>query len=477
MTRSSVVAVPELTFAALSRALSERGWRIESQSTEPIVPGEPEWAVFSHAPSSGAIHYTFNPVVSLRVLNHRGADEAVWREAVSQLPRLEAGRVRSLLGSGDKREILLGLFAAGELEQTGVLDQVLVLCDHPDARVSASAVRCRDGLLRAAMAQVRAVAGGPHAAGKLFTFIPLVEWRRQTLRWLARDQSESNRSIDQVICAALGDEDPEVRMTAVLTAAKLNARPLLDCVRRTRVPESTSDGADERHRLFYREVWRGAVRYLSTGYATMAFLGALNGSLEVKDDPTLLLHSLLTPVELGPKPEALPPGIEEHANGYRLTDSRALLRWVPPALYWLGEDRARYRENPVRAVHAAAGFFVWEQPIDGLRDCVEALRLCRDLSGQVDVKLPTADQWEMAARGTDGRRYPWGNMLTCDWRQCVSPCGARGMVGNAFEWTRAVDEDYILCGGPDPTPCAQRSSASPLDRAAVRPVIETGPGQ
>jgi len=122
-----------------------------------------------------------------------------------------------------------------------------------------------------------------------------------------------------------------------------------------------------------------------------------------------------------------------------------------------------------RAFVQATGYSEWRDIWDGADHPVVSVRwedaaaFCRwasEVSGR-EVRLPTEAEWEKAARGTDGRRYPWGNeppdASRCNFSSNVmdtravghhspagnSPYGCADMAGNVWEWVNDwYDAEY-----------------------------------
>lgn len=335
-----------------------------------------------------------------------------------------------------------------------------------------------------------------------------------------------NPSTIETLRTALQDDDWEVQMTAMLAIGRLGIGQLRSDLDKLRLPSAGATGLTSADCHMLAAARAVVIAALNVSFdeerlaetltrmpgVSVNFAHCVLGlPFDAMDAATLFVTSLTTPVPTVPDvPEVLPAGIVRDATTLRLGTTDIEMIWIPPIPHWLGDGlgdgdgTAGMLATPIRC-HTPTpddeGYFIAKRPLSAsqlnalmdtpvnatpfgvaLGSYENAVRWCELLTYRsgATVLLPTADMWEMAARGPDGRRYPWGNNIeraafmrdTARIRTVLSPWGVQETVGVVPQWvTQQETATPLLCGIAGTLRVTGRAAGAQDGTYAVRPVV------
>jgi ergothioneine biosynthesis protein EgtB len=183
--------------------------------------------------------------------------------------------------------------------------------------------------------------------------------------------------------------------------------------------------------------------------------------------------------------------VRDHALGHRLVTNSEYRRFIDEGGYteaalWLSDGWSTIREERWNRPLYWSEDLGQEFTLGGWRSIDPHAPVCHVSYYEADAfarwagaRLPTEAEWENAARGTDGRLYPWGdaepspNDCNCDqglkssvpvgsYPAGARPFGALDMAGNVSEWVADwyAPDDYA--GSPVHDPAGPEANADGL---------------
>lgn len=328
---------------------------------------------------------------------------------------------------------------------------------------------------------------------EIFEKIPIPSFRRETVRWILHDFKELNQNIINLLKKALQDADWEVRMSAVIASARMGATELIKDIKKVEVPQTGRSGMNREERKILQGIKDASMYILKGGKIDELPAGMPETKEEkrnyllncVKGNPVRHFHDALLLVVALADPiypatvSSLPSAIEIREGKYYLKQSQIELCYLPGITHFVGANEISY--HPVQVTKIEGGCFISKYPI--YKDKIawkctfeEAQAYCQEISQMENalITLPNNTSWEMAARGHNGRVYPWGLSYSENILDLESPWGLKYAVGYGGEWTnsKTTDNYVVIMGASRQMRCSEMNFVEPEGRFLFRVLIQ-----